>query len=1768
MFAAAAAVAATGGLLRAWRAEAARQDGGPVSNASDPRTPDSVNIDGDLGVSAAQGRPSGPVRVFVELNEAPTTQVYADVLEKSKASLSRPAAEAVANKAAQEQLSAVKREQSAMAARLTSSFGVKEMYRTQRVLNGIAVTADAAQVEALRAAPGVKAVLNIPEHFPTNATSVPFIKAPQLWDNSLGIKPDLTGRNIKLGIIDTGIDYLHGDFGGSGALADYTANNRTTNADGYFPTAKVVGGFDFAGDAYNASNTPMPDPDPMDCNGHGTHVAGTAAGLGVLATGASFNGPYGVGTPFGAMRIGPGVAPGASLYALRVFGCAGGTFLTTQAIEWSVDPNADGDFSDRLDVINMSLGGTYGNDTDASAAASNNAVLAGVIVVTSAGNDADTYFIHGSPGTAKRAISTAASSDNGQGTGPILRINSAPTAPALVGTKTAAVQRAWGPGPSGQTANVVTVVDGVTNGQPSGPTPNPTPVADTSSGTTTDACQPLTPASAQAVRGKIALADRGLCSVKTKTVNVQNAGAIALIVNNNNTTDTTPPVFADDPNIHDNIVIPTVTVLKQDGDAIKSQPPDSVNVTLLSMADTIAGFSSRGPRRQPLGLKPDITAPGLSIVSAQTGTTCPAGPNTCQTPNPTGFLPGNQSLLLQGTSMAAPHIAGLMAILRQLHPDWTVEELKALAMNGAVSDIFTLPNGAGTRYGLSRVGAGRADAVRSASNTAVAYDATDTGAVSVSGFDNEVVGSVSGRSRTIRVVNKGTTDVTYTLGLDTVNDAPGVSFSLPDGNTLTVPAGQARTFRVAMNAVADQMDHAREPSVATTQLGNGRHFLTEEGAYVTFTANSQVQMRVPVYVSPRPASLMEATDTLVTGAATSGQTALALSGQDVCTGTRPGGAPDCAGSFPTDVVSLVTPFELQAVSPAKGGVPAHADLRHVGVSSDGTNIYFGLSSYGDWTWPSDVEFDIFIDTNEDGIYERVAFNTFLTSNAQGVRGTDVFVTAVLNNQTGAQTGLTFLNGFGGNSLDTAIYNNNTMVMVVPISSLGFATGDTSFRYRIDVFDWNLSGRTDDVGRGTFGGANSPLTFNYAAPGLNFPATPSAVTTSAIMFADMDGRTIPTNFNKTNLTANRSLGGLLLHHHNARGTRAEVFAVQGTSAATTDIGVGVTVNNPNPALNANVNITVTATNVSSNNATGVSVLDQLPAGLNFVSATPSVGTYNPATGIWTIGALNAGQSATLQIVAAVKTTDPMSNTARVASSDQLDINPANDQASAAVTAPRTADLGVTLSASASNANPGQSVTYTVTVTNAGEDTANNVVVNLAFSPAATVTSATPSSGVFNTATGVWNVAGLGKGGTATLTVTVTVPSVCGDLTATATIASADTADPNSVNNSATATLAVGPAATAQFDQATYVVQEDSTAVNVVVTRTGDPALPFTVNYTTADGTASSRSDYNTAVGKLSFAAGETSKTIPVLINEDSHVEGAETFTITLSNPSVCQAALGAQSSATIQINDDATEPSTNPIDDSTNFVRQHYHDFLNREPDAPGLAFWVGGIESCGANAGCREAKRIDTSAAFFLSIEFQGTGGFVYHAYTAAFGPTRIGGTVPLTIQEFLPDAQQVGNGVIIGEAGAEARLEANKRAYLLEFVQRPEFLAQYPNSMTPEQFVDALNANTGNSLTQAERDDLVAQLSANNTAQGRADVLREVIDNAAFQARERNRAFVLMQYFGYLRRNPNDPPDSDFSGYNFWLNKLNQFNGDFRAAEMVKAFITSIEYRSRFGQN
>lgn len=362
-------------------------------------------------------------------------------------------------------------------------------------------------------------------------------------------------------------------------------------------------------------------------------------------------------------------------------------------------------------------------------------------------------------------------------------------------------------------------------------------------------------------------------------------------------------------------------------------------------------------------------------------------------------------------------------------------------------------------------------------------------------------------------------------------------------------------------------------------------------------------------------------------------------------------------------------------------------------------------------------------------------------------------------------------------------------------------------------------------------------------------------------------------------------------------------------------------------------------------------------------------------------------------------------------------------------------------------------------------------------------------------------------------------------------------------------------TIQFSQPAYSVQEDLGSLTVTVVRNGDTTTTASVDYKTTDGTAKQKGDFEYAAGTITFAPGETDKTITLLINEDMFPEGAETFSVALSNAK--GAFIGSQGTTTVTIVDDAPESPASPIDDAQAFVYTHYHDFLNREPDAEGLAFWTNQITACGADAACIDAARANVSAAFYLSIEFQQTGYLLYLLQKESYG------TMP-TYATYMRDLQEVSRGVVVSAPGWQQKLADNQQQFAERWVNRPEFKAKF-DTMSNTDYVSALYAGAGIVAPQTESDALIARLD--NANESRATALLEVAANAAFRQQEQNSAFVLMEYFGYLRRDPNASPDTDLSGYNFWLNKLNQFGGNYLDAEMVRAFIISTEYRQRFGQ-
>lgn len=552
---------------------------------------------------------NGQVQVFVRLAEPAVAELNAESLSAS-GNFASPAAQRAQAQRVSEQQARFRPTLEGLGAQILSS---------QRVgANGFRVNVRGADIATLRSMPGVRSVGRVELHRVDNIDSVPWVGAPAVWAK-IG-----RGEHVSIGVIDTGIDYTHADFGGSGNVADYAANDKNIIEPGTFPTAKVKGGFDFAGPTYDANDptsVPAPDPDPLDGNGHGSHVAGTAAGSGVAGS------------------VGQGVAPGADLYALKVFSDGGGsTDVTSLAIEWAMDPNGDGDMSDHLDVINMSLGSPFGEPADPSAISTNNAAAVGIIVATSAGNEGDIPYITGAPGVASSAISTAANTPGGRFY-PRFHVN----APAAV----------EGTYPSLEGAGPVTFLQ-------TGPI-----TGALVAGAPLDGCAPLT--NAAAVSGNVVLIIRGVCGFINKYQSAQAAGARAIVVYNDGADPTRidPIVMG---GLDATITIPGLMISNTIGKVLATTA--GVNVTVEAALDPtfddqIATFSSRGPGHGGSTFKPDLSAPGVAILSASAGT-------------------GTGNRNLQGTSMASPHTAGAAALLRQAHPNLDQAAIKALLQNSTV----------------------------------------------------------------------------------------------------------------------------------------------------------------------------------------------------------------------------------------------------------------------------------------------------------------------------------------------------------------------------------------------------------------------------------------------------------------------------------------------------------------------------------------------------------------------------------------------------------------------------------------------------------------------------------------------------------------------------------------------------------------------------------------------------------------------------------------------------------------------------------------------------------------------------------------------------------------------------------------------------------------------------------------------------------------------------------------------------------------------------
>src|SRR5882757_407047 len=552
----------------------------------------------------------------------------------------------------------------------------------QSALNGVKVRIPRNQLGALRQIPGLVDVVRVGIHKPLNVVSVPRIQAPIAWSGAAGVR----GEGIKIGIIDTGIDYTHADFGGTGTPAAYQAALATdtapANPSAFGPGApKVKGGTDLVGDDYNADPqsasfqpVPHPDPNPLDCNSHGTHVAGTAAGYGVLADGTTFHGTYDqltyANNTFG---IGPGVAPLANLYAIRVFGCGGSTDVVTDAIDWAVDND--------MDVINMSLGSDFGSGVDSDSLAADAAVKAGVVVVSAAGNAGDIPYVLGSPGGSVKGIAVAASAREASDRTANFSLLAVTGAAAKTITALNANNANW---VSPENLQVV--------------------VLRSSTGAIGLGCDPQEYVNA-GVAGKIAVVQRGTCARVARAIFGQQAGAAAVVmINNANSLPVFEGEITSNPDTGEpfTVTIPffgvkgPVNVSTSDGVALALRNGLSITLTEgTPIATGMASFSSSGPRTPDARLQPDITAPGTNIISAGMGT-------------------GNGTLVDSGTSMATPHITGVAALTIQAHPKWRPDAVKSAIINSG--NPGDLPD-----YQAHRAGSGIVNAAAAVGTQAIAF---------------------------------------------------------------------------------------------------------------------------------------------------------------------------------------------------------------------------------------------------------------------------------------------------------------------------------------------------------------------------------------------------------------------------------------------------------------------------------------------------------------------------------------------------------------------------------------------------------------------------------------------------------------------------------------------------------------------------------------------------------------------------------------------------------------------------------------------------------------------------------------------------------------------------------------------------------------------------------------------------------------------------------------------------------------------------------------
>lgn len=860
----------------------------------------------------------------------------------------------------------------------------------QSAYNGIQATVPAAELDTVADQPGVVAIHPVRTYSRDNAVSVPFLGAPQVWEDT-----GYTGEGVKVAILDTGIDYTHATFGGPGTVESYEAA-FAASADPadpalYGPGApRIKGGIDLVGDDYNAdpgSDTyqpvPHPDDNPLDCQGHGSHVAGTAGGGGVLADGSAFAGPYDSTTADNDFMVGPGVAPEADLYAVRVFGCDGSTDVVVPAIDWAV---ANG-----MDVINMSLGSSFGRGDDPDAVAATNAVGAGVVVVASAGNSGHNPYLTGSPGTGDGVIAVSA----------VDSTESFPGAAISIAGQTVEAINANGADLEGLgELTVVRLAD------------DPATAENEALGCSVEA---YTKAGIVEGGNQIAVSSRGTCARVARGVFAEQAGAAASLMVN--TTDDLPPyegVITENPDTAEEFLV-TIPFL---GVRSSSGPLFTTGETVTISAQEImnpgfrgyAPFTSSGPRSGDSAISPDVAAPGVSISSAGVGT-------------------GNGPSINSGTSMAAPHVAGVAALSVQAHPDWSAPQVSAAIVStadpGKVAGQDLVVGGVGlvdTAQAVNTQVTATGDAFRTESGWA------REAALSF-GFQESWLGF--GGVKTVTVRNDGDRSVTFKVST-TPNEQSEKARVSVSRKSITVRPGSTAKFIVTVAAAAKD--------VPTSIAGDDQFSFYEISGDVVLTS-SDTELRVPYLLVPR-------SNSKVTASASGSKLVKGGTAKD---GTQSIKLRNLLGALDADADVYTWGLSDKKDAP-KSLADNGYDVRAAGVQSfaDGEDhlLVFAINTHKRWSNAAGNEYDVILDTDRDGTPDYAVFSydsgAVRAGSANGLAETFVVDLA---------TGGLSASGF----LTQAPTDSSTLLMPVYASDLGV---DGTFDYTVQTF--GLSGGEDAV----------------------------------------------------------------------------------------------------------------------------------------------------------------------------------------------------------------------------------------------------------------------------------------------------------------------------------------------------------------------------------------------------------------------------------------------------------------------------------------------------------------------------------------------------------------------------------------------------------------------------------------------------------------------------------------------------------------------------------